>query len=81
MRRFAAETFCERATIEAPQGRLIAPTIQASILSSIPSGREEEGSFRLVDAVALQICDFASGVEFLPFGFFVTSAAASSDCV
>jgi hypothetical protein len=36
MRRFAAETFCERATIEAPQGRLIAPTIQASILSSIP---------------------------------------------
>jgi hypothetical protein len=44
-------------------------------------GREEEGSFRLVDAVALQICDSPSGVEFDPFGFFVTSAAASSDCV
>ncbi len=33
MRRFAAEIFCERATIEVRQGRLIAPIIQASILS------------------------------------------------
>ena len=43
--------------------------------------REEEGSFRLVDAAGLQICYSLSGVEFDPFGFFVTSAAASSDCV
>ena len=41
--------------------------------------REEEGSFRLVDAVALQTCDSPSGVEFRPFGLFVASAAASSD--
>jgi hypothetical protein len=37
MRRFAAEIFCERATIEVPQGRLIAPIIQASILSKAMS--------------------------------------------
>jgi hypothetical protein len=41
----------------------------------------EEGSFRLVDAVALRSCDSSSGVELRPFGFFVTSAAVSSDSV